>query len=208
MFGLVQETPQKETTPFYPRSPYGCAKLAAHWMSVNYRESYGMFNCNGILFNHESPRRGTNFVTRKVIHGMKRIVLGKQEYLEMGNIDSRRDWGHAKDFVEAMWLMLQHETPGDYVVATGVLHTVREFIEISARYFDMDIVWEGKAENEIGIDRKTNKTVVKINPYFYRPAEVQLLLGDSTKARTVLNWKPNYDFKRLVEDMCFHEKGE
>ena len=123
MFGLVQETPQKETTPFYPRSPYGCAKLAAHWMSVNYRESYGMFNCNGILFNHESPRRGTNFVTRKVIHGMKRITLGKQDCLEMGNIDSQRDWGHAKDFVEAMWLMLQHETPGDYVVATGVLHT-------------------------------------------------------------------------------------
>jgi GDPmannose 4,6-dehydratase len=208
MFGLVQETPQRETTPFYPRSPYGCAKLAAHWMSVNYRESYGMFNCNGILFNHESPRRGTNFVTRKVIHGMKRIVLGKQEYLTMGNIDARRDWGHAKDYVEAMYRMLQHHTPDDYVVATGKLHTVREFIEISARYFDFDIVWEGRGENEVGIDRKTNRLIVKIDPYFYRPAEVQLLLGDPTKVRFNLGWDPKYDFQALVEDMCEHEKGE
>lgn len=208
MFGLVQETPQRESTPFYPRSPYGCAKLAAHWMSVNYRESYGMFNCNGILFNHESPRRGTNFVTRKVIHGMKRIVLGKQDYLEMGNIDANRDWGHAKDYVEVMHMMLQHHTPDDYVVATGELHTVREFIEISGKYFGFDIVWEGKGENEVGIDRLTNQLIVKINPYFYRPAEVQLLLGDPSKAHFNLGWEPKYNFKALVEDMCEHEKGE
>jgi GDPmannose 4,6-dehydratase len=208
MFGLVQETPQRETTPFYPRSPYGCAKLAAHWMSVNYRESYGMFNCNGILFNHESPRRGTNFVTRKIIHGMKRIVLGKQDCLTMGNIDAHRDWGHAKDYVEVMHKMLQHHTPDDYVVATGELHTVREFIEISARYFDFDIVWEGRGENEVGIDRKSNRCIVKIDPYFYRPAEVQLLLGNPSKAHFNLDWLPNYTFKGLVEDMCENEKGE
>jgi GDPmannose 4,6-dehydratase len=208
LYGLVQETPQKETTPFYPRSPYGCAKLAAHWMSVNYRESYGMFNCNGILFNHESPRRGKNFVTRKVINGMKQISLGKLDVLEMGNIDSLRDWGHAKDYVEAMYLMLQHDTPGDYVVATGEKHSVREFIEISAEYFGYQIVWKGKGVDEVGIDAKSGKTLIKINPYFYRPAEVDLLVGDSTKARTVLNWQPKYNFKKLVEDMCLHEKGE
>lgn len=208
MFGLVQETPQKETTPFYPRSPYGCAKLAAHWMSVNYRESYDMFNCNGILFNHESPRRGTNFVTRKVIHGLKRVAMGKQSVVTMGNIDSKRDWGHAKDYVEVMHKMLQHDIPDDYVVATGKLHTVREFIEIAARYFDMEIEWRGKDENEIGYNRKTGVPVININSYFYRPAEVQLLLGDPSKARSVLNWHPNYNFETLVEDMCLHEKGE
>ena len=208
MFGLVQETPQKETTPFYPRSPYGCAKLAAHWMSVNYRESYGMFNCNGILFNHESPRRGTNFVTRKVIHGLKRVAMGKQPLVTMGNIDSKRDWGHAKDYVKVMHMMLQHDNPDDYVVATGELHTVREFIEIAGRYFDMDIEWHGEGSNEVGIDKKRDSIVINVDPYFYRPAEVQLLLGDSTKARNNLGWNPQYDFTALVEDMCQHEKGE
>lgn len=208
MFGLVQETPQRETTPFYPRSPYGCAKLAAHWMSVNYRESYDMFNCNGILFNHESPRRGTNFVTRKVIHGLKRVSMGKQSKVTMGNIDSQRDWGHAKDYVKVMHMMLQHDKPDDYVVATGELHTVREFIEIAGRYFNMDIEWHGKGDKEIGVDRKTSVVVIDIDPYFYRPAEVQLLLGDPSKARYNLGWNPDYNFSDLVEDMCEHEKGE
>lgn len=208
MFGLVQETPQRESTPFYPRSPYGCAKLAAHWMSVNYREAYGMFNCNGILFNHESPRRGTNFVTRKIVHGLKRVVLGKQDHIEMGNIDSQRDWGHAKDFVEVMHMMLQHHKPDDYVISTGVLHSVREFIEIAARYFDMDIVWQGEGKDEIGVDKKSNRVIIRINPYFYRPSEVQLLLGDSTKAIKNLGWKQKYSFTDLVEDMCANEQGE
>ncbi len=208
LFGLVQETPQKETTPFYPRSPYGCAKLAAHWMTVNYRESYDMFNCSGILFNHESPRRGINFVTRKITHGLKRVALGKQSIVSMGNLDSQRDWGHAKDYVKAMYMMLQHDNPDDYVVSTGELHTVREFIEITGKHYDMDIVWQNKGIYEIGIDRKKNVPVINVDPYFYRPAEVQILLGDSSKIRNNLSWRPEYDFESLIEDMCANEKGE
>lgn len=201
MFGKVAETPQKETTPFHPRSPYGVAKVYAYWITVNYRESYNMHASNGILFNHESPRRGKTFVTRKVTRGLADIKLGKQQYLYMGNLDSKRDWGHAKDYVEAMWLMLQQDSGDDYIVATGETHSVREFIELAGKCLDYDIVWEGKGVNEVGIDKKSGKTLIKIDEKYFRPAEVDLLLGDPSKAKKTLNWKPKYSFEDLVKEM-------
>jgi GDPmannose 4,6-dehydratase len=201
MFGKVLETPQKETTPFYPRSPYGVAKVFGYWITVNYRESFDMHASNGILFNHESPRRGKTFVTRKVTRGLARIKLGLDDCLYMGNLDAKRDWGHARDYVEAMWLMLQQEKGDDYVVATGEMHSVRECIELSAKALDFDLVWEGEGVNEKGIDRKTGKTIIQIDPVYFRPAEVELLLGDPAKAKTQLNWQPKYTFQSLIEEM-------
>jgi GDPmannose 4,6-dehydratase len=202
MFGLVQEIPQKETTPFYPRSPYGAAKVYAYWITKNYRESYGMYTCSGILFNHESPRRGFNFVTKKITNALRDIKHGKQDCLRLGNLSALRDWGHAKDFVEAMWLMLQQDAPEDYVIATGVQYSVRQFVEKCAPYYGMNIVWENQGIDEIGIDTNTGKTIIRVDEKYFRPAEVQSLLGDSTKARTRLGWKPNYTFDMLVDEMC------
>ncbi len=202
MFGKVQQVPQSESTPFYPRSPYGCAKIFGYWITVNYRESYDLFACNGILFNHESERRGKTFVTRKITRGLVRIKLGLEQHLVLGNLDAKRDWGHAEDYVNAMWLMLQHEKPDDYVVATGEMHSVREFVEKSAKHFDYDIQWQGTGTNEIGIDTKTNKTIIKISEKYFRPAEVEQLLGNSQKAQKTLNWKPEITFDKLVERMC------
>ena len=204
LFGLVQEIPQKETTPFYPRSPYGCAKIYGYWITKNYRESYGMYACTGILFNHESPRRGETFVTRKITRALSRISTGEQQILELGNLNAKRDWGHAKDFVEAMWIMLQQEETDDFVIATGVQYSVKEFVEEAAPYFGMNIVWEGEGLNEIGIDKNTRKTIVKVNPKYFRPAEVETLLGDATKAKEKLGWEPKISFKQLVEDMCIY----
>ncbi|GAA4296409.1 GDP-mannose 4,6-dehydratase [Anaerocolumna aminovalerica] len=201
MFGLVQEIPQKETTPFYPRSPYGVAKLYGHWITKNYRESYNLYACSGILFNHESERRGKEFVTRKITDAVVRIKLGVQDHLELGNMDSKRDWGHSKDYVKAMWLMLQQETPDDYVIATNETRTVREFVEIAFNHVGITVEWQGTGVDEIGIDKTTGKTIVKINPKFFRPAEVDILLGDPTKAETVLGWKREIPFANLVERM-------
>ena len=205
LYGLVQETPQRETTPFYPRSPYGVAKLYGYWIVKNYREAYGMYACTGILFNHESPRRGETFVTRKITRGLKAISEGKQKVLYLGNLDALRDWGHARDYVEAMWLMLQQKTPDDYVIATGKQYSVRQFVEKSARYFGYDIEWYGKGEDEIGIDKKTKKTIVAVNSKYFRPAEVETLLGDPTKAKNELGWEPKTTFEKLIEEMCIHE---
>lgn len=202
LYGLVQETPQKETTPFYPRSPYGVAKLYAYWIVKNYRESYNMFACSGILFNHESPRRGFNFVTKKIVDGLARISSGYQECLYMGNLNALRDWGHSKDYVRAMWLMLQQDTPEDFVIATGEQYSVKEFIEKCAPYYGMSIRWEGEGLNEVGIDNNTDKIVIRVDSKYFRPAEVETLLGDSTKARNVLGWKPKYSFDDLVQEMC------
>lgn len=202
MFGLVQEIPQKETTPFYPRSPYGVAKVYAYWITKNYREAYGMYACSGILFNHESPRRGFNFVTKKITNALRDIQAGKQQCLHLGNLTALRDWGHAKDFVEAMWLMLQQDSPDDFVIATGEQYSVKQFVEKCAPYFDMEIQWQGQGIDEIGIDIKTGKTVVRVDEKYFRPAEVQSLLGDASKARTELGWKPNYTFDMLVHEMC------
>ena len=204
MFGLVQEIPQKETTPFYPRSPYGVAKVYGYWIVKNYRESYGLHANSGILFNHESPRRGETFVTRKITRGLSRISVGQQDVLYLGNLNAKRDWGHAKDFVEAMWLMLQQDEPDDYVIATGEQHSVREFVEEAAPYFGMNIVWEGDGIMEKGIDKNTGKTVIKVNAKYFRPAEVETLLGDATKAKEKLGWEPKISFKQLVEDMCIY----
>jgi len=201
MFGLVQAVPQCETTPFYPRSPYGVAKLYGHWITKNYRESYNLFACSGILFNHESERRGKEFVTRKITDAAARIKLGKQECVELGNLSAKRDWGHSKDYVRAMWLMLQAEAPDDYVVATGETRTVREFTETAFAHLGMKIRWEGEGVDEKGIDEATGKVVVKVNPQFFRPAEVELLLGDPTKAETKLGWKREISFSDLVERM-------
>ena len=201
MFGLVQEIPQKETTPFYPRSPYGVAKLYGHWITKNYRESYNMFACSGILFNHESERRGKEFVTRKITDAVAKIKLGKQEYLELGNMDSKRDWGHSKDYVRAMWLMLQQDTPDDYVIATNETRSVREFVEVAFKCVDIDIKWQGKGTDEIGINEKTEKVIVKVNPKFYRPAEVDILLGDPSKAEKTLGWKREISFQDMVNRM-------
>lgn len=202
MFGLVQEIPQKETTPFYPRSPYGVAKVYAYWITKNYRESYGMYACSGILFNHESPRRGFNFVTKKITNALKDIQAGKQDCLRLGNLTALRDWGHAKDFVNAMWLMLQQDAPDDFVIATGEQYSVKQFVEKCAPYFNMEIQWQGQGIDEIGIDIKTGKTVIRVDEKYFRPAEVQSLLGDASKARTELGWKPNYTFDMLVHEMC------
>lgn len=201
MFGLVQEIPQKETTVFYPRSPYGVAKLYGHWITKNYRESYDLYACSGILFNHESERRGKEFVTRKITDAVARIKFGIQDCLELGNMDSKRDWGHSKDYVNAMWLMLQQETPDDYVIATNETRTVREFVETSFEMAGISIEWKGEAIDEIGINKATGKTVVKVNPKFFRPAEVDILIGDPTKAETNLGWRREIPFKELVERM-------
>lgn len=201
LYGKVQEIPQKETTPFYPRSPYGVAKLYAHWMTINYRESYGIFGCTGILFNHESPLRGVEFVTRKVTDAVARIHAGKQDFLEIGNMDAKRDWGYAKEYVEGMYLMLQADKPDNYVLATNDTHTIREWIEICFNHIGEEIVWEGEAENEIGKDKKSGKVRVKVNPKFFRPAEVELLIGDYSKAKAELGWEPQTDYKGLAELM-------
>lgn len=201
MFGLVQEMPQTEKTPFYPRSPYGVAKLYGHWITKNYRESYGLFACSGILFNHESERRGLEFVTRKITDAAARIAAGKQDYLELGNMDSKRDWGHSKDYVRAMWLMLQQEKPDDYVIATGETRTVREFVETAFSHVGIDIQWQGSGIDEIGINKANGKTIVKINPQFFRPAEVEVLLGNPEKAEKSLGWKREISFSQLVERM-------
>ena len=201
MFGLVQEVPQKETTPFYPRSPYGVAKLYGHWITKNYRESYGLFACSGILFNHESERRGLEFVTRKITNTAAKISLGLEDHLELGNLSSKRDWGHSKDYVRAMWLMLQHDTPDDYVVATNETRTVREFCHVAFKELGMELEWKGEGVDEIGVDKKTGKTVVKVNPKFFRPAEVDLLIGDPSKAEKTLGWKREIDFAELVKRM-------
>jgi len=204
LYGLVQEIPQRETTPFYPRSPYGVAKIYGYWITKNYRESYGMYACTGILFNHESPRRGETFVTRKITRGLSRISVGLQDVLELGNLNAKRDWGHARDFVEAMWLMLQQDEPEDYVIATGIQYSVRDFVEEAAPYFGMNIVWKGEGLDEVGIDKNTGKTIVKVNSKYFRPAEVETLLGDASKAKEKLGWEPRTSFKQLVEDMCLY----
>jgi len=205
MFGLVQENPQKETTPFYPRSPYGVAKLYAHWITKNYRESYGMHASSGILFNHESPRRGETFVTRKITRDLARVSLGMLEVLNLGNLDAKRDWGHARDYVRAMWLMLQQDTPDDYVIATEQQISVREFVEKTGSCLNMNIKWEGSGLDEIGIDTVTGKTVVKVSPRYFRDAEVETLLGDSSKARSVLGWKPEVNIDQLVSEMVMKD---
>jgi len=198
LYGLVQEVPQKETTPFYPRSPYGVAKLYGFWITKNYRESYGMYACNGILFNHESPLRGETFVTRKITRGVAKISLGMQEKIFMGNIDSERDWGHAKDYVEGMWRMLQQNQADDYVLATGIKISVRQFINMAFAEVGINIEWQGKGEKEKGINTATGKSVVEIDPKYYRPAEVDLLVGDASKAKAKLGWTPTY----TVNDLC------
>ena len=201
MFGKVAEVPQTEKTPFYPRSPYGCAKVFAYWTTKNYRESYGIFACNGILFNHESPRRGETFVTRKITRGLSRIKLGLDSKLYLGNLDAKRDWGHAQDYVEGMWLMLQAKEPDDYVLATGETHSVREFVEETAQCLGFDIEWQGEGVTEKGIDRKTGKILIEIDPNYFRPSEVDLLIGDASKAKEKLGWEPKIKFKDLVKNM-------
>src|SRR5262245_6213968 len=201
LYGKVQEVPQKETTPFYPRSPYGVAKLYGYWITVNYREAYGFHASNGILFNHEGPWRGETFVTRKITRAVAAIKLGLQEKLYMGNIDALRDWGHAKDYVEGMWRIVQHDKADDYVLATGEMHSVREFIELAFRHVDSKIDMKGKRVDEVGLDAKTGKTLVQIDPQYFRPAEVEQLLGDPSKARDVLGWKHTVTFPQLVKEM-------
>jgi GDPmannose 4,6-dehydratase len=200
MFGKVQEVPQRETTPFYPRSPYGVAKLYAHWITVNYREAYGMFACNGILFNHESPIRGETFVTRKITRALARIKLGIQDCLYLGNLNAKRDWGHARDYVEAQWLILQQPEPDDYVIASGEQHSVREFVELAGKAIGLEVRWCGSGVEEQGIDQN-GKMIIAIDPRYFRPAEVETLLGDASKARTKLGWQPKTSFKALVAEM-------
>ena len=202
MYGLVQEVPQKETTPFYPRSPYGVAKLYGHWITKNYREAYNMYACSGILFNHESPRRGETFVTQKIVMGLRSISEDRQEILELGNLNALRDWGHAKDFVRAMWLMLQQESPEDFVIATGEQYSVKQFVEACAPYFGFNIEWHGEGLDESGIDTISGKTIIKINPKYFRPTEVDTLLGDASYAKNKLGWQPEVSFENLVKDMC------
>lgn len=201
MFGLVQAVPQNEETPFYPRSPYGVAKVYAYWITRNYRESYNLFASNGILFNHESPRRGETFVTRKITRGLSRIKLGLDKKLYLGNLDAKRDWGFAGDYVEGMWRILQHDTPDDYVLATNETHTVREFVEISSKQLGYDLEWKGEGVDEIGVDTKTGKTIIEIDPVYFRPTEVDLLIGDYSKAKKDLGWAPTMTFRQLVETM-------
>jgi GDPmannose 4,6-dehydratase len=202
MFGIQKFNPQKEDTPFYPGSPYSAAKLYAYWITVNYRESYKIFGCNGLLFNHESPRRGELFVTRKITKAFANMVLGKQKVLELGNMDSLRDWGHAKDYVRAMWMMLQRDTPDDYVVATGVQHSIRDFCNYTAEYFGIKLLWEGTGVNEVARHSQTGDVMIKVNPEFYRPVDVVNIQGDATKVRETLGWTPEYDLFALVRDMC------
>ncbi|MFA6013559.1 MAG: GDP-mannose 4,6-dehydratase [Gallionellaceae bacterium] len=201
LYGLVQEIPQKETTPFYPRSPYAVAKMYAYWITVNYREAYGIYACNGILFNHESPIRGETFVTRKITRALARIKLGLQDCLYLGNMDSLRDWGHAKDYVEMQWLMLQQDKPEDFVIATGVQYSVRDFVNIAAKELGIEMRWEGTGVDEKGIDVATGKVIVKVDPRYFRPTEVETLLGDPTKAHQKLSWKPTTTFQELVSEM-------
>tara|TARA_B100001094_G_scaffold125229_1_gene121141 strand:- start:5558 stop:6562 length:1005 start_codon:yes stop_codon:yes gene_type:complete len=204
LYGLVQEVPQTETTPFYPRSPYGVAKLYGYWIIKNYREAYGMHCSTGILFNHESPRRGETFVTRKITQGLSRISVGLQNVLELGNLNAKRDWGHAKDYVEAMWLMLQQDEPDDYVIATGEQYSVKEFVDKAAPLFGFKIEWMGEGLDEIGYDWNTKRPVIKVNPRYFRPTEVESLLGDPTKAKEKLGWEPKITFDQLVEDMVLY----
>jgi GDPmannose 4,6-dehydratase len=201
MFGKAPETPQRETTPFYPRSPYGVAKLYAHWICVNYREAYGLYACNGILFNHESPLRGETFVSRKITRALARIRAGLQDTLHLGNLDAKRDWGHARDYVRAQWLMLQQPQPEDYVVATGKQHSVRDFVGLAGRLLGMDIEWRGRGVDELGVDRNDGHTVVRVDPRYFRPAEVESLLGDASKIRDKLGWAPEISFEALVREM-------
>jgi len=202
MFGQVQTIPQNEATPFYPRSPYGCAKLYSYWITKNYRESYGLFACNGILFNHESPRRGETFVTRKISRALARIKLGREKKMYLGNLNARRDWGYAQDYVEGMWLMLQQDKPGDYVLATGETHSVREFVAEACQVLNIDLVWEGVGLDEKGKDKKTGEVIIEIDPKYFRPAEVDLLIGDFSKAKKDLGWEPKVKFKELVKIMA------
>ncbi len=201
MFGKVQEIPQKETTPFYPRSPYGAAKVYAYWITVNYREAYGMFACNGILFNHESPLRGETFVSRKITRALTRISVGLQENLHLGNLDSLRDWGHARDYVVAQWLMLQHDTPEDFVIATGKQYSVRDFVVAAGAQLGMKIEWRGTGVEEVGVDTVSRKTLVHVDPRYFRPTEVETLLGDASKAKKLLGWSATVSFPQLVKDM-------
>ena len=204
LYGLVQAVPQTETTPFYPRSPYGVAKLYGYWIIKNYRESYGMHCSSGILFNHESPRRGETFVTRKITQGLSRISVGLQDCLYLGNLNAKRDWGHAKDFVEAMWVMLQQDEPDDYVIATGKQYSVKEFVDKASPFFGFNIEWRGEGLDEFGYDLVTQRTVIKVDPKYFRPAEVESLLGDPTKAKEKLGWEPTTTLDQLVEDMCIY----
>ncbi len=206
LYGLVQETPQTEKTPFHPRSPYGVARFYGVWIVKNYRESYGMHCSSGILFNHESPRRGETFVTRKIVRGLKAISEGKQVLLKLGNLNAKRDWGHAKDFVRGMWMILQQDVPDDYVIATGHQYSVRQFVEKCAPYFGYNIEWYGEGMEEIGVDRKTKKTIIQVDPKYFRPAEVETLLGDATKAKEKLGWEPEISFEQLVKEMCLNEE--
>lgn len=201
LYGMVQEVPQTENTPFYPRSPYGVAKLYGYWIVKNYREAYNMFTCNGILFNHESPRRGPTFVTRKITKGLNAILKGSSDKLVMGNLDAKRDWGHAKDYVEGMWRMLQYNTPDDYILSTNEYHSVREFIEKSFSLKGFNIKWEGTGINEVGYDSNTGRKLIFVSERYFRPSEVEELLGDSTKARNILKWKPSYTFDMIVAEM-------
>ena len=204
LYGKVQEVPQTETTPFYPRSPYGVAKLYGFWIVKNYREAYGLHASSGILFNHESSRRGETFVTRKITQGLSRISVGVQDVLYLGNLDAKRDWGHAKDYAEAMWLMLQQDEPDDYVIATGEQHSVREFVELAAPFFGLDIEWKGEGIDEEGVDKTTGRSIIGLSDKYFRPTEVESLLGDASKAKEKLGWEPKITFKQLVEDMCIY----
>ena len=208
LFGLAQEVPQKETTPFYPRSPYGVAKLYAYWITKNYREAYGMFACNGILFNHESPIRGETFVTRKITRAAARIKLEMQDRLYLGNLDAKRDWGYAGDFIEAMWLMVQHHEPDDFVIATGENHSVREFVERAFKEVGITVTWQGTGKDEKGVDAESGRTLVAIDPRYFRPTEVDLLLGDATKAKEILGWTPKVSFGELVRRMVVSDLRE
>jgi len=208
LYGKVQEIPQTETTPFYPRSPYAAAKLYAYWITVNYREAYGLYACNGILFNHESPLRGETFVSRKITRGLCRIKLGLQDRLYLGNLDAKRDWGHARDYVEMQWLMLQQEAPDDYVIATGVQYSVRDFVTLAAAELGIDLVWKGSGLGERGIDAATGRTLVAVDPRYFRPTEVDTLLGDPSKAREKLGWKPRISFENLVKEMVREDLKE
>jgi GDPmannose 4,6-dehydratase len=208
LYGLVQEVPQKETTPFYPRSPYAVAKLYAYWITVNYREAYGIYACNGILFNHESPVRGETFVTRKITRAMARIKLGIQDCLYLGNLDAKRDWGHAKDYIEMQWLMLQQQQAEDFVIATGVQYSVRKFVDAAAKEIGLSIRWEGEGVDEKGYDKATNRCIVAVDPRYFRPTEVETLLGDATKAREKLGWTPKISFEQLVSEMAASDLRE